>query len=76
MTLDDFVVPGIWQGGRRTMTVGSDEDVGCRGQLSWNVGHPGVSVCLPYRNIFPDDLPEVMVTFMRMGTREEFCWNK
>ena len=39
---DDFVGPSIWQGERRTMTVGFDEDMGCRGQLAWNVGHPGV----------------------------------
>ena len=41
-TSDDFVGPGIWQGERRTMTVSSDKEVGCRGQLSWNVGRLGV----------------------------------
>ena len=49
------------------MTVGSDEEVGCRGQVTWNVGHPGVSVCFPDSNICPDDLPEGMDVFMRMG---------
>ena len=57
------------------MTVGSDEDKGCRGQLAWNVGGPGVSVCLPDRNIFPDVLLEAMDVFMRMGIREELRWN-
>ena len=74
-TSDDFVGPGIWRGERRTMTVGSDEDVGCQGQLAWNVGRPGVSVCLPDRNIFPDNIPKAMDVFMRIGVREEFRWN-
>ena len=29
MTLEVFVGPGIWRDERRTMTVGSDKDVGC-----------------------------------------------
>ena len=59
-TLEDFVGPGIWRGERRTMTVGSDEDMGCPGEVAWNVGLPIILVGLSDRNTFSDDFSEAM----------------
>ena len=73
--LEDSVGLGIWRGERRTMAVGSDEDVGCRGEVVWNVGLQVVLVGLSGRNIFSEDFSEAMDIFMRRSVREEFCWN-
>ena len=70
--LEDFVGPSAWQG-ERTMTVGSDEEVGCRGEVLWNVGLPVVFICLPDRDIFSNDFSKAMDILMLRGVREEFC---
>ena len=57
------------------MTVGSDEDVGYRGEVAWNVGLPVVLVGLSERNIVCNNFSEAMGVLMRRGIREEFCWN-